>query len=451
MPKLTTVILPVILLMLLSLRMFYSYQSRPVFRDGQSVNFKTALLSEPQVSGRMQNFSINVSGTKIYVSVPRFPEYHYGNSLKISGVIKMSTQDGSLLSSEKRQFVSLKNVKIESQVQQAAILAVLSHFRQNITGFFKTTLPPISASLLLGIVFGIKDSMPKEFMDSLKITGVMHVIAASGMNVTLIGGFLSNFLLLFFKRQIALALSILGIIIYAILAGLEPSIVRASIMGILVFSSQILGRQNMASYSLFLTAFLMLFLSPFLIEDVGFQLSFLSTAGILYIQPILAVKTWLNKLPVIGEAVITTLSAQLATLPIMLLTFGTLSLWSVAVNALVLWTVPILTIFGGVAALTVFVFNPLSRLLLYLSLPLLLYFEKLVIFFAAIGGMVKVSGVNWPMVAGYYLLLWAIIAYSKTFSGDKPSFASSVAKAKDDKKAPASQRGESKGKQKAFV
>jgi len=417
MSKLPIIIFPLILLILLSVRTFYFYQSRPVFRDGQSVNFKTTLLSEPQVSGRMQNFSVNVSGTRVYISVPRFPEYHYGNSLKISGVINIIASNTSTVS--KRNLRLLKNVKIESEDQSVFGLAVLSSFRQNITGFFKTTLPPVSASLLLGIVFGIKDSMPKEFMDNLKITGVMHVIAASGMNVTLIGGFLSNFLLLFFKRQIALALSILGIIIYAILAGLEPSILRASVMGVLVFSSQILGRQNLASYSLFLTAFLMLFLFPFLIEDVGFQLSFLSTAGILYIQPILAVKTWLNKLPVIGEAVTTTLSAQLATLPIMVLTFGTLSLWSVAVNALVLWTVPILTILGGVAAPIIFVFSPLSRFLLYLSLPLLLYFEKLVIFFAAKGSMIKVGGANWLMVAGYYLLLWAIIAYFKASSGDK--------------------------------
>jgi len=235
MPKLTVIIFPVILLILLSIRVFYFYQSKPVFTEGQNVNFKIILLSEPQISGRMQKFQINVSGTKIYVSVPRFPEYHYGNSLKISGVINTVTSNTSSFS--KRNLILLKNIKIESNSQSVFGLAVLSSFRQNIAGFFKGTLPPVSASLLLGIVFGIKDSMPKEFMDSLRTTGVLHVIAASGMNVTLIGGFLSGFLLLFFKRQIALAMSILGIIIYAVMAGLEPSIVRAGIMGALAFSS----------------------------------------------------------------------------------------------------------------------------------------------------------------------------------------------------------------------
>jgi competence protein ComEC len=404
MSKLIAIIFPITLLVLLSLRMFYFYQSKPAFKDGQSFSIQTTLLSEPQISGMMQSFSVNVSGTKIYVSVPRLPEYHYGDNLKISGIIKINAQNIS----NKKQSLSLKSVKIENQVQSPPWLAVLSSFRQKITGFFKSNLSPVSASLLLGIVFGIKDSMPKEFMDHLKVAGVMHVIAASGMNVTLIGGFLSSFLILFFKRQVALTLSIAGIVVYAVLAGLEPSIVRAAIMGVLVFSSQIIGRQNTAAYSLFLAAFIMLFISPFLIEDVGFQLSFLATAGILYIQPIFK-HGKIGKLPVLGEAITTTLSAQLATLPIMLITFGTLSLWSIVVNALVLWTVPILTILGGIAALTVFVLGPVSKLLLFLSLPLLLYFERLIIFFAKIGGLVKITNFNWFMFIGYYLLLCSFI------------------------------------------
>ena len=138
---------------------------------------------------------------------------------------------------------------------------------------FFQTLPSPSSSLLLGIIFGIKEQMPKDFTDNLRTSGVFHVIAASGMNVTLVAGFLSVFFAFFFKRQIAIGLSILGIIFYAILAGLEPSIIRASVMGILVFSAQILGRQTLAVNFLALTGFVMLFVDPSLIFDIGFQLS----------------------------------------------------------------------------------------------------------------------------------------------------------------------------------
>src|SRR6266852_3979746 len=99
----------------------------------------------------------------------------------------------------------------------------------------------------------------------LRTSGVFHVIAASGMNVTLVGGFLTSLFTLFLRRQIALLLSILGILFYALLAGFEPSIIRASIMGILVLSSQIFGRQAWPTYALLLTGYIMLLFDPSLI------------------------------------------------------------------------------------------------------------------------------------------------------------------------------------------
>src|SRR3989344_9386531 len=122
---------------------------------------------------------------------------------------------------------------------------------------FNRVLPINYSSLLLGITFGIKEKMTDNFLNNLRITGVMHVIAASGMNVTLFGGFITAVFSFFLKRQLALLLSIFGILFYVVLAGFEPSIIRAAIMGILVFSAQILGRQRLSSYGLILAGYLM--------------------------------------------------------------------------------------------------------------------------------------------------------------------------------------------------
>jgi len=94
------------------------------------------------------------------------------------------------------------------------------------------------------------------------------------MKITILGGFLSLMFAMFFRRQMALILTILGIVLYALLVGLESSIVRASIMGILVFLAQIAGCQNSSFLALLLAAFQMLMRAPSLILDVGFQLSF---------------------------------------------------------------------------------------------------------------------------------------------------------------------------------
>jgi competence protein ComEC len=407
--------------MLLFSRVFFFYNQKSVLKDGQKLSIETVLLKEPQFLGEKQKFSVSMSGQRIYLLVARYPQFHYGDRVKIEGEIRISSLESSLPTQKQRDIISLSSANVELVKNreniiifpQDSILAVIFFFRQSVINFFKANLPSISASLLLGIVFGIKESMPSEFMENLRITGVLHVIAASGMNVTLIAGFLSSFLLVFLKRQFALLFSILGVAFYAVLAGLEPSIVRASIMGILVFLAQILGRQSSAGYVLFLTGFFMLFISPFLIEDIGFQLSFLATLGILYIQPIFSGAFRLKRIPLLGEAVDTTFSAQLATLPILLVNFGTLSLWSVLVNALVLWTVPFLTIIGGIASLALNIVPFLARMLLYLILPLLLYFERVINLFAAFGGLVSFESFNLYMAVGYYLFLLSILVLLK--------------------------------------
>lgn len=389
------------LIIALLLRFIFFFQNKTTYHDGESLAFNTTLLSQPQTVGRYQRITANVNQQKIFITTSNFPQYNYGQELLISGKIKISSQNNLLTMS----FPKIQIQKDNSVFSMTPILAVTSFIRQNVISVFQRTLPPTYSSLILGIVFGIKDQMPKAFMDQLKLSGVLHVIAASGMNVTMVAGFLSGIFVLFLRRQIALVLSVLGIFFYAVLAGLEPSIIRASIMGALVFSSQIIGRQSLAVYGLFLSAFLMLFVSPMLLFDVGFQLSFLATAGLLFIKPLFKSKSakW--------EDLSTTFVAQTATLPILLTNFGTYSLWSIAVNALVLWTIPILMILGGAGAIFGLIFLPLGQVFLFLSFPFLMFFEKIVSFFAGFGGIVQLSNLSWPFVLGYYLLLAGIVIW----------------------------------------
>lgn len=309
---------------------------------------------------------------------------------------------------------------IEIAKNRNVFLSISSLLRQKITNFYTKNLNLDEAGLLLGIVFGIKDYIPQSFLKDLKIAGVMHVIAASGMNVTMVSGFLSSIFLLFLKRQIALSLSILGIIVYATLAGLEASIIRASIMGSLVFLAAIFGRQMWASYSLMLTGFVMLFWDPGLLYDIGFQLSFMATTGLLYLPTSVKqassasseASAPLFKNPIL-DSFQTTIFAQAATLPILIANFGTFSLWSVMVNGLVLWTIPVLMVTGGVSAIISLVLEPFARIILYLSLPLLVFFEAVVSFFSGLGGLVKIESLSWEAILGYYFILASIVLARK--------------------------------------
>jgi competence protein ComEC len=391
----------VLLILILALRLCLFYSQKTQYADGQAVSFAATLLSDPKFSGNYQNLSVNLpTGELVFIQTAGYPEYVYGEKLAVVGNLKVRLLNGksAILSMSFPKITHMKN-------SENYFLAVVNLVRQKIINSFQTVLPRDSSALLLGIVFGIKEDFSKNFLHDLKTVGVMHVIAASGMNVTMVSGFFFYIFSLFLKRQWAIILSVTTVVFYDFLAGFQASILRASIMATLAFSSQILGRQRDGIYALFLTGFLMLFWQPTFLTDVGFQLSFASTLGIMVIPKLF--KKWENAFS--GD-LLTTISAQAATLPILLGSFGTYSIWSVVVNALVLWTVPILMILGGLAAVVSFVFAPLSKLLLYLCLPFLAYFQAIAGFFAGLSGSLAVQNLPWQLTAAYYLFLISALA-----------------------------------------
>jgi competence protein ComEC len=154
---------------------------------------------------------------------------------------------------------------------------------------------------------------------------------------------------------------------------------------------------------------------PNFLFDVGFQLSFMATGGILFVKPLLDDQVEkLGKLGEFGgETVTTTLAAQLGTLPILLSVFGQFGLLSVLVNALVLWTVPVVMILGSLAAIFGLVFAPLGQVFLYPALPLLAFFETVVLFFGKSNLVIHSNPLPVAVWIGYYCLLGAIIMLRK--------------------------------------
>lgn len=437
-----------------------------VYQPGQSIDLEYTFLNEPKITNFNQVFYLD----SLQILTPKYPEFHYGDKVKIQGKIQkisqFSKQNGKVTT--QKQALIVKNPKItlvkneQNFLPQKSLdfLSLAGFIRQRISGNFNSFLGKDEAGLLIGIVFGLKADFDKTYFNALKNTGVLHVIAASGMNVSMVAGFLLGLFTLFLNRKLALVFTIFAILFYTLISGFSPSIIRASIMAIFAYSAGIFGRQNYSYLSLFFAAFLMLLVSPNLIQDVGFQLSFFSTLGILTIKPMFNNRKITNVILSDSEGsqglvlspskdssallqndeinnygffqkvrrssffddFTTTLSAQIATLPIMLFTFGSYSLISILVNLLVLWTIPPLMILGGIAASLSFVFPPLSALPLFLSLPFLLFFKKVVLFFSSLVKPVEVQNLPFTLIVGYYLLVLSLTLYfSKKVKSPKNS------------------------------
>lgn len=397
------------LTLILIFRIFSFYDGVYDYPQGSMISWQTRVLSQPKLKPNGQQVTLSMPNKqRVVVRFSLMSLLNYGDTVNIRGEVDYFIAENG----NKVAYMSYPEFQLVKKGTENNPVLI---FREKIIIFFNSSLPQDWAALMLGIVFGIKQEMSAGFYLDLQKTGLMHVIAASGMNITMLGGFLSAGLLLFFRRQVAIYLTIIGIIIYAVLAGMEPSIVRAAIMGILVFLAQLTGRQGSGFIALFGAGFVMLMRNPSLIFDIGFQLSFLATFGLIYLRPIFSftrggLGRLINK-TVIGEDFATTLTAQAMTLPILLYNFGSYSLWSIPVNAIVLWTVPILMIIGGVSAVVGIIIEPVGRLILYLSVPFLLYFTKIVEVFATFPGQVEVKSLPLIFICGYYLMILGIIIY----------------------------------------
>ncbi len=386
----------------LILRLILFNINQESYAEGQKIKFNTRLTEEPQIIYGHQQFRVkNGNGERITIITGLSPIYQYGDRIKIEGVISQNNYKGHIFNKIKSPALQIDHT------EQNFITSAATYVRRKATKLFQDNLPTASAGLLNGIIFGGNQNMPQNFLLQLRSVGVIHVIAASGMNVTFVASALIAILGVIFKRQIALTIAIFGIVFYAFLAGFEPSIVRAAIMSILAFSASLLGRQNFALASVFLTGYIMLLLSPFLVTDIGFQLSFLATLGILVIKPLFPTPKNFSLL----DDVWTTVAAQIATLPILLSIFGQYGLLSILVNALILWTVPVLMILGSLGVILGIVFEPLGKVFLFLCEPILFFFEKIVAYFANFGWTLTIPAVSAAVWIGYYLLLAGLIVF----------------------------------------
>lgn len=223
----------------------------------------------------------------------------------------------------------------------ARVLDVKGKFRSVI---FQNTSPPLSI-VLQALLLGDQGKMSNELKDKLNRTGLRHVIAISGQHIVILTNMLFPFLLGLglWKRQ-AIGGAFVFMVFFVVLTGAEASAVRSGLMGGIVLLAQYLGRMPDSLRAITFAASLMLLHNPLLLtRDVGFQLSFLATLGIILLYPWFRLK--LSRVPEtlgVRDILAMDFAAQVFTLPVLAFNFGYVSLVGIFANILVLPVVPLL-------------------------------------------------------------------------------------------------------------
>lgn len=333
---------------------------------------------------------------KILLISEAYPKYTIGQAITAQGKIEIpkntesfdyqaylaKDQIGTLMN-----YPKIENVELSFSIYEKCVISFfrsIGYVRDEFTLSIAKALPEPHAALLIGILLGGTDTMPASLRESFRKTGTSHILAVSGYNVTIIAEIILLFLLFFLKRQKAFYFALFGIFCFAILTGAEASIIRAAIMGVIVLVARQQGRMYDARNALILAGFIMLYFNPQLLRyDIGFQLSFVATIGLLYLSPVCEI--FFNKLcmPIILRKIVTpSIAAQLAVLPLIISQFGLISLVALPVNILITPLIPFAMLFGFIVGSI----GILSSGMAHIFSPLAWLISKIIISIVHYGG-----------------------------------------------------------------
>jgi len=390
--------------------------------DGPKTNLVGQVVTDPERVGNIQKLeagSLKLENGralrgKILVRTRRYPEYCYGDEIKISGRLKTPPEFEDF---SYRQYLATRGIYSLMDYPEITLLsskngnrtyAALINLRHLLEERIGQILPEPESSLLIGVLLGIKRSLPKDFYEALQKSGTLHVVVVSGTNVMYVisglmwaGGFLA--------RPLRIAFATLALLAYALMVGGGAAVWRATLMGLTVLLAAFLGRRRLVQEAFFLSAATLLAANPLSLWQIGFQLSFAATAGIIFLQDIISSK--LQALPsLIRDGLITTLAAQIAVLPVIAYNFQRLSIVSPLTNLLVFPLVPLITLVGAIVALLALVWLPLGRL----AAPLVFVPAKFFVTIVKVTSKIPLAQVEMPRVSVwvwvvYYLALVFIV------------------------------------------
>lgn len=359
------------------------------YQDKQTVNITGIVVSQKIEKPYYNLYQIKVLNSKsfhLYIQVSKKnKELEYGDKIKLQGVYQKPSKQRNYGGYDDKQYlktlkiagrVKVSQVEVIAQKQQNVILQYANTISLNVKEKIEAIFEEEKASILKGLLLGETGDIEEEVKENFQIANISHVLAISGMHI----GYLILGLQVLLKNKIGTKKSkivtIIILVFYTFMTGFSPSIVRAVVMGIITIGGELVNRKSDVWNSIAISLFGILFYNPFLILNVGLQLSYLGTIGIILFQPtilkILEMNSSKKKLKsnkkskVLEkgkEIVAVSLSAQIMILPILLYHFNIFGIYFLITNLLVSLVIGPILIIGFFCVILSFVFISMAKLL----------------------------------------------------------------------------------------
>lgn len=418
---------------------FYFWQQQNIsqlatFNDQSEVAFEGWIVEQKTKTPKSNQFVLQVekiifdnqareSSGRVLLILPPHADFKPGDLLQVEGKLQTPQSDQAEGFFSYQKYLAKDGIYSSSVFPQTEKIGFvnkkpITFFLFKVKDAFKNklsrALPQPQLSFLNGLVLGEKTGMSLELKDDFVRTGTSHLVALSGFNITIIAQSLAALFLFFgLSRKKVFWLTLVVIFAFVLMVGAGSSIVRAAIMGLLFLYAKKEGRLYGARNAILLAGVLMLWFDPNdLVFDVGFQLSFLATLGLVYLTPIFS-KVFSKTPEFFGfkESLISTLAAQIFVLPVLIFYFQSLSLISPLVNILVLPFIPITMLFGFLTASLSFLWTFGGQLFGWLAWIFLTYELGVINFFAGFSFSLIPIKVTIPLIIFLYYLAMGLFIW----------------------------------------
>ncbi|MGB3514697.1 MAG: ComEC/Rec2 family competence protein [Microcoleaceae cyanobacterium] len=389
---------------------------------------KVAQVSEIVGTDGSANVHQDVTG-KLYITVPLLQAtgIYPGESVAITGSLykpSPATNPGGFdfrgYLARQGSFAGVTGYKLTTTNQERINTWGLSRIRQRIIRAQVSSLGVPEGPLVSAMVLGRRAvDLSYQLRDQFVKVGLAHVLAASGFHISLILGVVLT-LTKKLPSGARFGFGILTLIIYVGLTGASPSVLRAAFMGFAALVAIVSQRQVKPLASLLLAATLLLLINPLWIWDLGFELSFLATLGLLVtVPPLMKRLDWLPS--GIASLIAIPIAASVWTLPLLLSVFNVVSPYTILVNIITAPLVAVITLGGFISAMVALIYPDLGSIIagiLYFPVRVLI---EIVQFFSALpGNQVAVGAISvYQLVVLYGLIFATWLLRSRPLETDK--------------------------------
>ena len=358
---------------------------------------------------------------RVLISARGEQDVRYGDRIRVSGRLRPPEPGNPgefayrdhLAAQGIRATLALRRgdtVRVVARGRGHPVLAAIFALRARIGGVFAAGLPGPRGALLMSLLLGDDGALAPGTKDAFTRAGLLHVLVVSGTQVALVMGMVVWLARLLRSPPLLTSTAAsLAVVVFALMTGWAPSVARAAVMGVVAAIALAGGRVYDVFAALALAAVVLLASSPFLLFDVGFQLSFVATWALVYVAP--AVRPLVGRLPRPAASLIAmSVAAQVSVMPILAFHFQQVSLAAFAANLFVVPLVGVLVPVGFAAATLGLMLPSVAALAVRPLGPLLDLIHILARFFAALpGAAIPVFPPSLAGIAISYLVLIALV------------------------------------------